>query len=547
MLYGDIILMILELVFAGLLYLLAGYATRVLSSKWRLCYFLPAVICLLLVGVWGFEVSMLGVYLGSCLLIIGFFKETKGVRRAVSALSAAAMLISLPVCLLYSGYRVPNYVKDFEQGFTAMKEHYVLAEHKGIDWDALYEKYLPQFKAANQAHDAVANYQAWESFCMEFHDGHVIYSITDEDVINQAEEQQFGNDYGLALMALDDGRTVAVNVEPDSVISAAGIQNGTVITAWNGESIEDVEDELTITLSSFPDRDNEFFYRALLVAGVGEDSVTISYLDASGNEQSVEAPKLGTYYSRLEATLDILDQGLEAGHMTWTSLNEDTVCLRMKEMSYDSISSASGDHSAMQAEMREKLLELKQDGVTNLIIDLRSNCGGSGDMVKAIAELFAPEGEHYYATDAAWDAEKGAYAVDAETGKYIKGEDVYFQGENLWEGRNIILLVNAGSVSAADHMTKVMSEFDNVTVIGFTEPNGSAQGISCVSLESGMLSFSSNVLLDENGDIFIDSGVDRQSGDDIDIKIPFAEAAVKALFDDGEDYVMEWTLDYLEE
>ena len=90
-----------------------------------------------------------------------------------------------------------------------------------------------------------------------------------------------------------------------------------------------------------------------------------------------------------------------------------------------------------------------------------------------------------------------------------------------------------------------MQGMDHITFMGFTRPNGSAQGVGGQHLESGALCFPSVLLLDQNGNVFIDAGTDRNSSDDIDIRIPFDENAVKALFDDGEDYVLEEALQLL--
>ena len=44
----------------------------------------------------------------------------------------------------------------------------------------------------------------------------------------------------------------------------------------------------------------------------------------------------------------------------------------------------------------------------------------------------------------------------------------------------------------------------------------------------------------------IDSGSDRQSSDGDGVKlIPFDSAAIRALFDDGEDYLLDTALDML--
>ena len=154
-------------------------------------------------------------------------------------MSGAALLLTVVICNIYPGYRAPNYVEDFKKGFAEIKTHYALAEHKGMDWDSLYERYLPQFEDADRKHDEIADCLAWNAFAMEFHDGHVAYSPNNENVAKQASEQICGNDYGLSLMTLTNGQTVAVNVEEDSTIAKAGIHNGTVITAWDGMPIEE--------------------------------------------------------------------------------------------------------------------------------------------------------------------------------------------------------------------------------------------------------------------------------------------------------------------
>lgn len=159
-------------------------------------------------------------------------------------------------------------------------------------------------------------------------------------------------------------------------------------------------------------------------------------------------------------------------------------------------------------------------------------------IVQTIAELIAPEGEHFYANNPKWDNVNKRYILD-ENGDYIIDGPTTFKGEDMLNGGKIVILVNSASVSAADHMTKVMSQFDNVTVMGFTEPNGSAQGVSAIKMKYGAMFLSSSVILDENGGIFIDSGEDRQSGDDLDIRVPFDEEAVHQLFEDDVDYLLE--------
>ena len=540
--YFDILIIIINLAAIAGLYFLAGYATRVINTKWRICYIIPAIVSLAVVALKGYEACMLPAYIGSLLPIAGFINEKEKVRKLSSVVSAILIIIAVPICLLNKGYRAADYVQDFKDGLECMQKHYVLAEHKGADWDELYDKYLPMFKEANREQDAVANYITWMKFCAEFHDGHVGYVPNKvEDIEDKMKNRLYGNDYGLSLVTLADGRIAAVSV--DESLTEKGITTGTIITKWDGaDPLEVARQSEYFSAVSFADRDNEAFYLATFAAGVGGESVTVTYLDENGVEKEAVLPKLGSYVERVDETLKILNGGVETGHLMWADIDDKTACLRIKAMMFDTDSAASGDFSKMKKGIIEKLDEYRAKGVENIVLDMRGNSGGDSQVVKAIAEIFAPEGEHYYATDGKWNDEAGCYLVDPETGRFVEGKKHYFTGENLWKG-NVIILVNANSVSAADHLTFVMQGMENVTIFGFTEPNGSSQGIGGIKLENGQFVFSNALLLDENGDVLIDSGADYESGNDIDVRVPLDEEAIEALFVNGEDYLMQYALE----
>lgn len=542
--YLDIILIVLTLISAAALFLLADISEKLKNPKWRICYLAPAIIATFILAFSGFEKTLLGVYLGAAILCAGVISEKKIIRRTACSLTAFGTIVSMALCVTI-GCRQYSYSADFKSGFESMKAHYVLAEHKDINWDYLYNEYFPQFKAVDKTQSKAENLSLWVKFCAEFNDGHVNY-ITDnyDNDIRVVYNNVFGNDYGLSLVTLSDGNTAAVNVEPNSAAAAAGIHNGTIVTSWDGVSPDKIETS-ALDYVIFADKDNRAFYRTLFCAGTGGDNVSVNFIDNNGEEQTALLPKLGAYYSsRLEKTLDILNQGIDAGHLTWTDVSDTASVLRIKMMSADSKSDKSGNYDALADEMAEKLEELKAQGKTRIILDLRSNSGGSGGMVKALASVFAPEGEYYYCSDAKWDAENNRYLTD-ENGRFVKECDNYFTGKGLWNG-DIIILVNAQSVSAADHLCAVMQGMPNVTIMGFTEPNGSAQGIGGVAFSNGSsLAFSGSLLLDKNGDVFIDSSAEEiESGNGIDVVVPFDGEAIEALFVKGEDYLLSKALEY---
>ncbi|MDE5768462.1 MAG: hypothetical protein K2H82_03675 [Oscillospiraceae bacterium] len=339
-----------------------------------------------------------------------------------------------------------------------------------------------------------------------------------------------------------------MNVEADSIPAQNGIHEGTEILFWDGMTPEQAADQAVVTcFLSYPDRDNQEFYHVIYGAGVGADTAEIIFLDDTGAEQMIQVSKIGNYTERCEKTIRKINRGIEAGNLTWTELTSDTVALRLKSMMSDSKTYTSGDYTGLKNQLRTEIQAFQEKGIRNVIIDLRSNGGGSGKMVEAIASLFAPEGTHYRCTGGIWDSMHGCYKTDPQTGKFLAGEACYFQGENILGDGRIVMLVNSETISAGDHLVYAMQDMENVTIMGFTESNGSAQGVSSpVVLESGTLVFSTSLMLNQAQEILIDSGTDHQSGNTLDIRIPFDEDAMNAIFIRDEDYLLTKALEFLE-
>lgn len=540
----DITLIALGIVFSIGGIITAVQAEKIRSCKWRLYYLAPLLTGIICAAAGGFDICMISAYIGMIILLAGLFKPEKKVRMISSVTAAVLVITALPVCMFSGKYHYINYEQDFEKGFAKLKAHYVLSEDKEINWEELHDKYLPRFRSAATNNDAAENYTAWTQMCAQFNDLHVCFSA-DEEVVKEAEEKAAGNDFGLVIATLSDGRTVAI--QTDDTLKSKGIHDGTEIISWNGKKPSEADkDSDYYYMKPFADIDNKRFYEGWFAAGTGGDTAEVVYIDDDGNEQAITLSSLGRpYIDRYKDAYNKVSDGLEAGHMSFTKLNDTTACLRIKMMKYDSASENKDDHSNMKNEIRDSVLQLKEEGIKDIIIDIRCNSGGSGDMVLNIAELFAPEGEHYYVTDAYWDKETQSY-VKQQDGTYKTDGDIMYSGENiLGDDGRIVLLVCDQSVSASDHLTHVLNDLDNVTVIGFTEPSGSAQGCSMLSLESGMMTYSSSLMLNRDGSIFIDSGTDMQSGNGVDIKVPFDEKAINEIFAENKDYLMDYALEYL--
>ena len=597
----DISFAIIELGLMILLFIVAKISVKWPSNKWRIIYSAPAFLAVAGLVFIGFNKYHLGIYAAAFLVPICLFIEDRKVRqKQITAMVMAAIIgVNIAVIVFSSGYSRKPYLDDFEKAYAVMKEHYILTDEKGIDWDALYAKYKLLFKEVDRSQDSVENYKVWQQFTGEFYDGHVGYTCKSDREMLEAVCESYGNDYGLSLIRLSTGEYAAVNVEgydnsysiqstdhdelgffsvkddymPDTAeadrltLKNAGIKNGTIITEWNGRAVEDYFDGINYYIMQYPDRENEEFYLPIYAAGIGQDmkygdtfiqgeksyningneitsnpSVDITFINEDGNEETVTAPNLGIYAPRMLDTMGKLDDGVNITNLNWQEVNSDTYMIRISEMIYDQETYDGTDYKEMTDELREKVLALKEAGVKNLIFDLRKNGGGSPYFVEGIACLFAPEGEHltYYSAV----INEGTATFERGTdGRYEMGLASSFTGEDLWHDGQIILLVNAETVSAGDDMTYMMGDFPNVKIIGFTSSNSSCQAVTQVSMEEGDISFSAVPNLLPDGEIAIDTYTDHVGRTPFDEKIPMTQQAISAIFDKGEDYLMNYAAD----
>ena len=161
-------------------------------------------------------------------------------------------------------------------------------------------------------------------------------------------------------------------------------------------------------------------------------------------------------------------------------------------------------------------------------------------MVQGVAQLFAPEGEHSTYSSAEINEDTATFERGTD-GKYKMGEDMLnYYGEDLWHDGQIILLVNAQTVSAGDDMVYMMGDFPNVKVMGTTKSNNSCQAVQGMEISTGQFAFSVVPNLTEDGEIAIDTLTDHESRVPFDEYIPMDEELITAIFDNGEDYILKY-------
>lgn len=415
------------------------------------------------------------------------------------------------------------------------EENYIMSEWKDIDYEALKKQYLPLVQEAEQTGDLNKYYDALNHFVCEFHDAHMGIEFYKDNtyVINQIK--QF-NDYGLSLIALDDGTVIAVDVE-----DGLKIKEGDVVTKWDGKPIEEAIANVDLLISdSLPE--NEKILRVFYLAGFGGETVSVSYINSDNQEATVSLEKMkDVEFSRVFATFNTFlhsEEEYVEDFFDYKMLNDNTgyLLVRAEETNIinDYIAYITGDNLFAKEQFGAALRELRHQGMTQLVIDVRNNSGGYDEVSTALASLFTKE-------------EMYAFSLGIKDGDTLKSvDDRYVLADGEFSDIKVVLLTNMRCASAGDGLCLYLSRLENVTVAGLTNPSGCNQETGgYIFMPGGVaIGYPTGLILDKDGNPNIDIDGTRESRNPVDIKIPLDKEAALKIFN-GVDYELEWAIDYL--
>ena len=522
--------------------------------SWRLLCLIPMLICGIhavkyVVGSPMFLGGFLVMYIIALLALIPmlFARRKIGYRIAAGVTGILSCLGGLYFCStspnIFNHTR-ESYTESFHSLVRDMDEHYVLKEWKEVDFSALEAKYMPMVEEAEREQSPGKFADAVMMFCNELHDGHV---WVDTDFYDEDHRSFFTpHDYGFATVKLDSGEVIAVCT--DETANRLGIEDGTVITKWNGKPVlqaaeEDVPD-LGLSVKS-----NEELFDVMNLDLAGGDTLEVSFLNKKGDEQTVTLSDKGGARSKMEAMaafrgleLPIDPNKLLEENFSTKMLDDKCGYLKvtaetMGSTFQDYAGYLTGDQKYARVMFREKLNDLRSQGMEYLVIDLRNNQGGFDEIACALCDLL---------TDKDWYGQGLGIRKD---GKYTCVSDHGIHGTGEFSDLQVVALTNYQCGSAGDGLSLYLSRLPNVAVAGITDPGGYNQetgGISALSGGIVTVYFPTGLILNENGEPNIDTKPDRASRDPVEIHIPFDRDAAMKIFRDKEDYELEWAIQYLE-
>lgn len=111
------------------------------------------------------------------------------------------------------------------------------------------------------------------------------------------------------------------------------------------------------------------------------------------------------------------------------------------------------DHPEVADQLEAELGRLKEQGMLGLVLDLRDNPGGSLEQASNVAGVFLPRGEIVYTSEG---RKKEVVDTVRVTRSFLRQEERY----------PVVVLVNAGTASAAELVAAALQDHDRGLVVG---------------------------------------------------------------------------------
>lgn len=555
---------------------------------WRILSIVPIVLCAIHFVCSGFKGNIgLSVniffpfYIGALAIAIWqFTANTKVLYRVSSVIVGTATVVGLVFgtfnmtvnnnMVHLCNISKESYVESFDKIVADMKEHYVLNEWKEIDYDRIASVIRPKVEIAEKNNDPVAYYKAICEYIVMFHDGHIWIAPLDADgskIAGQAYRELAGNDYGFSLFTINTGETIAVMVEDGSEANNLGINNGTVITKWNGIEIDKAISEANcIIASSCPVKANEDMVKPIYFAGMGGETIEVSFIDENGNEETATISSIGYYNNRLEKALQRLNNEYEFDTEAFVQMSDEerqamfdalqatnenfrtemltdncgylAITIEEYDTVGDVIAEIKGEYPEITELVNAKLEDLKVRGMTELVIDLRNNGGGYPIILCGVVSLFTNE-----------EIDMGCNALKIN-GEYMTIAEYTIKADGRWADLPVVALTNSQCGSCGDGFVYALSRCPNVTTMGITCSEGIYQcigGYVVLPNSNFYLHYPIFPALDKDGDVMIDTTADRLTRIPLDEYIPVTKEAALMIFGDNHfDYEAEYTVNFLD-
>ena len=431
-----------------------------------------------------------------------------------------------------------SWTTAFDSLHAVLTEEYAFTDWKQIDWPALYVKFRPQINAAEVANDTTAFFIALREYVHSIPDGHMECLASSYDYMINLMEEHIGGSFGLALIGLDDGRTVASIVTANGPAANAGMKIGAEIIEWNGKQIDLALKDVSELWGYNPSATNEV-RRLRQYRFIGRDLI--------GAEASITF-KNPSETSNVTAVLTAVNDNLETFWLThFYPLPQDyieRVKYEILDSGYGYIKVTSEGFSNdvcqwVKNKFKEAIEYFVNQNVPAIILDFRRNAGGFDEVVPYMAGFFYDHTAHY---------EHITYYTET-TGDFEIVATLHIEPQSPYFGGKVVVMVGPGGISSGEGPAMAIQKLPQGQVISFYASNGSF-GMASGNYEMPCgftVTYTNGQSLDINGVIQIDADASGNGGVIPDIRVPINEETVYQAFVEGKDVELNFVVETLDQ
>jgi C-terminal processing protease CtpA/Prc len=357
-------------------------------------------------------------------------------------------------------YGSEGMTEAFEHLLSDLELRYPYTVEKRIDWASLRRTYIPKIQQAEADNDQDAYQAALFDFSLEFHDGHV--GTSPPDSLGKNEYSGF---IGMQFAQTIDQGLVVRRVFDGSEAADAGILAGAQIVSWDGMSPHDALLAEPMLSSESTAYARLLDHVSTLAYGLAGSSIDLTYRNPDEDPVSINLPfdvvssyseqiqiyrsEVGSVPGQLPVTSQLLDSGV--GYIRVSTFNDDPVL--------------------MTTSWNAALTDLLDFNPSGLIVDVRSNPGGSG----TVAQQFA--GSFYERSFTLGDNE--LRDADGAVSSFPITVD---PGAVQWNGTPVAILIDQHCASACEIFSAAMAHDEQHMIVGYTPTAGILAAIGAWNL-----------------------------------------------------------------
>ncbi len=365
-----------------------------------------------------------------------------------------------------------DYTAAFDAMLDKFRREYAFTEYKSIDWDAMSAEFRPRFEQAQADADPEAYEFALRDFAWSIPDSHV--GVSFGPAIYRGFREAIAGGVGIAIRELDGGRIVVNFLLEDSPADEAGIELRAEILEINGQPANDVVSETVAWSEPFSLEEQKRLQQLRYATRFPADSeVELSWRNPGAEE--ISSAVLPTSGERDSFDFSSFFQGRDR-HRLPLEFEE----IEGSDFTLVQIHSFS-DNERLTIDLWERLIgELNYYAVPGLVIDMRSNGGGSGWLAQQMAAYFFNE-PHVLGNSGFYDEDTEDFFFDPDTEDdfILPPEDLRYDGE-------VAVLVYSSCYSACEFFSYYMTVEDRAAIIGHTATAGAGGSVETFYMPDDM-------------------------------------------------------------